>query len=142
MNSVNGQPINSRGGGSQYSVEDAQKILAIALNNDADTVSAAQLQEMADELSIEPSVLASSVETWQQEKSDEKEKRVRRKAFYRKQLVPFLALNTFLILLDISLAGTITWAIYPLLGTGVSLFFKPCRKSALCHDSPRLITEP
>ncbi|MFK8181899.1 MAG: 2TM domain-containing protein [Phormidesmis sp.] len=102
----------------------------IALNDAAETVSAVQLQEMADELSIEPSVLASAVSTWHRERTKAKEKRDRRKAFYRWQLIPFLALNTFLILLDISLAGTITWAIYPLLGTGISLFFNPCSQNS------------
>jgi len=115
---------------SRYSAEDVQKILAIALGDSVDTVSGYQLSEMADELMIEPSVLARSIDAWQRTKYRQAEKRDRRKAFYRQQLIPFLALNTFLILLDISLSGTLTWAIYPLLGTGASLFMKPCRRSA------------
>ncbi|MEM6451235.1 MAG: 2TM domain-containing protein [Cyanobacteria bacterium P01_D01_bin.105] len=114
---------------SSYSAADVQRILEIALSKSSDAVSPHQLQEMADELSIEPSVLVDSVEAWKLEKSREGKKRDRRKFFYRYQLTPFLALNTFLILLDISLAGTITWSIYPLLGTATSLFFKPCHSS-------------
>lgn len=109
----------------EYSSEDVQQILAIAQNKD--TFTKTQLQEMAQELVIDDSALEQAIATWQTEKESQRQKRQQRQIFYRQQLVPYLGVNTFLILLNISIAGTVTWAIYPLLGWGISLFFGPCK---------------
>ncbi len=82
---------------------------------------------MANELVIDDSALEQAITTWQTEQENQRQKRQRRQDFYQQQLLPYLGVNTFLILLNISIAGTLTWAIYPLLGWGVSLFFGPCK---------------
>ncbi len=109
----------------EYSSEDVQQILMIAQAKD--TFSEAQLQEMAHELVIDDSALRQAIATWQIEKENQRQKRQQRQNFYRQQLLPYLGVNTFLILLNVSIAGTVTWAIYPLLGWGISLFFGPCK---------------
>lgn len=108
-----------------YSSEDVQQILAIALERD--TFSEVQLQEMAHELTIDDLALNGAITAWQTEKEKLYKKRQQRQSFYRYQLLPYLAANTFLILLNVSISGAITWAIYPLLGWGISLFFGPCK---------------
>ena len=109
----------------EYSSEDVQQILAIAQNKD--TFSKAQLQEMAHELVIDDLALEQAIATWQTDKEKQYKKRQHRQDFYRQQLLPYLAVNTFLVLLNVSTAGTITWAIYPLLIWGISLFFGSCK---------------
>lgn len=109
-----------------YSAEDVQRILSLAMDNaahDDETFSAVSLAEMARELGIGDGVLSQSVKKWQLEKVEgekravvSRQKQQRRERFLRYEVMPYVAVNTFLIVLNVSLAGAITWAIYPLLG--------------------------
>jgi len=102
-----------------FSAEDVQQILTMAMTRN--TSSRAQLDEMASELSIDSSTLAYAVDAWHQKKAQLRQKQQRRQQFYRYELLPYIAVNAFLIALNISIAGTITWAMYPLLGWGLGV---------------------
>ncbi|MEL6157633.1 MAG: 2TM domain-containing protein [Cyanobacteria bacterium J06627_32] len=102
-----------------YSTEDVKQILAIAMGRESS--SELQLREMAQDLSIDDADLNYAMEAWTLEKTQQREKRQRRQRFYRYELMPYLAVNTLLIGINISVAGAITWAIYPLLGWGAGL---------------------
>jgi len=102
-----------------YSTEDVQQILTIALGDDSS--SAAELEEMANELSIDEMTLSYAVDVWRSRKASAQQKQQRRQRFYRYELLPYLIVNGFLLVLDISIAGGVTWSIYPLLGWGLGL---------------------
>lgn len=118
----------------RYSSEDVQKILAEgqALINQSSMTdkhfSEEDLREMAHELTIDEGHLEQAITTWQAEKSHEQQQRRSRKLFYQQHLLPYASVNTFLVLLNIYLAGAITWAIYPVLGWGLGLFLGPLQR--------------
>ncbi|EDX84457.1 hypothetical protein S7335_2154 [Synechococcus sp. PCC 7335] len=102
-----------------FSSEDVQQILTIAMRRDMS--SEAQLNEMAKELSIDEATLNYAVESWTVQKAQQQKKQQRRQRFYRFELLPYLSTNTFLLILNVWIAGAVTWAIYPLLGWGLAL---------------------
>ena len=112
----NSRQENSR----QYSSEDVQQIVAIATRGQ-EHFSPAYLQEMAQELAIDSEVMDRAIETWESQKAQQLKKQQKRQRFYRFELLPYLAVNTFLLMLNFAIAGTITWAIYPLVGWGLGL---------------------
>ncbi len=102
-----------------FSSEDVQQILTIAMGQEVS--SEARLKEMAQELSIDEATLNYAVESWTVRKAQQQQKHQRRQRFYRFELLPYLSVNAFLLILNIWIAGAITWAIYPLLGWGLAL---------------------
>ena len=102
-----------------YSSDDVQQILTIALGKESS--SAVQLEEMAKDLSIDRATLDYAVDVWRSHKVNKQEKQQRRQRFHRYELLPYLIVNGFLLVLDISIAGGVTWSIYPLLGWGLGL---------------------
>lgn len=102
-----------------FSSEDVQQILTIAMGQEVS--SQARLREMAQELSIDGDALDYAVESWATQKARQQKKHQRRQQFYRFELLPYLLVNTFLIILNIWIAGAVTWSIYPLLGWGLAL---------------------
>ena len=129
--SAGGSAGGPAGGADTYGADDVQRILAIALDersrSDA-TFSSVALSDMAQELGLNDSDLAQAIKVWRSEKglaakkaAETLQKQRQRQRFYRWELMPYLAVNTFLLLLNFSLAGAITWAIYPLLGWGLGL---------------------
>lgn len=112
-----------------YSSEDVQHILQAALAYQSDRLfSQSQLKEMAAELNISAEVLAQAEATWQAAAAERQgaiaAAQQRRKA-YRQQLVSYLVVNTGLILINLATSGTVSWAIYPLLGWGLGLCLGP-----------------
>ncbi|MEN8446555.1 MAG: 2TM domain-containing protein [Cyanobacteria bacterium J06555_13] len=113
-----------------YSSDDMQQILAIAMGHQADKP--VPIEEIAAELSIDDASLRYAVDAWRSQQTQMQQKRQRRQRFYQRSLLPYLAVNAFLILLNISLSGAVTWAIYPLLGWGLGLLLNPdghCKKA-------------
>ncbi|MGD1899298.1 MAG: 2TM domain-containing protein [Phormidesmis sp.] len=102
-----------------FSTEEVQQILTIAMGKEA--FSRTQLEEMASELSIDDAALSYAIDLWKKEDVQRSQKRQQRQRFYREELLPYVVVNTFLVLLDIAIAGAITWSIYPLLGWGMGL---------------------
>lgn len=103
-----------------YTAADVQQILALAMGP-ADVSSEAQLQEMAAELSIDDVALQHAIKTWRVQQRLHRAKQLRRSHFYRQRLLPYVAVNLLLIGINVATVGTVTWAIYPLLGWGGGL---------------------
>jgi 2TM domain len=110
-----------------YDSEDVQKILEIALTRRQEgEFSREQLIEMASELGISSNILKTTEQNWLAQQEEERSQRTfntfRRKAFWA-HFVSFLAVNLFLILLNLITSPSYFWAIFPVLGWGLGLFF-------------------
>ncbi len=110
-----------------YDSEDVEKILQIALaRKHKGEFSREQLLEMAAELGISPNVLEKTEQKWliqqKQERSQRRFNTSRRRSFWG-HLVSYLAVNLFLIVLNLITSPSYFWAIFPLLGWGLGLFF-------------------
>lgn len=110
-----------------YDSADVQKILQIALTRRHEgEFSREQLIEMASELGISSNILETTEKKWLTQQEEEHSRRTfntfRRKTFWT-QFISFLAVNLFLILLNLITSPSYFWAIFPVLGWGLGLFF-------------------
>ncbi len=109
-----------------YSSDDVQKILQLAMRRkQEESFSRKQLSEMATELGISSELLESAEEEWLTQAKLSKEQQARReikRRGFRAHLISFLAVNTFLIVLNLTTTPRDFWAIYPLSGWGLGLF--------------------
>ena len=110
-----------------YRSEDVQEILQRALVlKQSGAYSREQLVEMATELGISPETLQDAEQEWLAQRDGARERRLfnayRRKKF-RAHLIPYLAVNTFLVLINLTTDRSYFWAIFPILGWGLGLFF-------------------
>jgi hypothetical protein len=110
-----------------YDSEDVQKILQIALaRKQEDGFSREQLVEMASDLGISSDILKATENKWLAQEEEERLQRTfnifRRRAF-RANVVSFVAVNLFLIILNLITSPSYFWAIFPVLGWGLGLFF-------------------
>jgi hypothetical protein len=117
----------------RYSTEEVQQILVQAMGqNQQEGFSRSQLEDMATDLGISAEAL-----TWAEENFEEvaqsaesvSMQSLQRHRFLQ-QLRTYAVVNAFLLALNFSLSGTITWAIYPLLGWGMGLLLPG--QSSLC----------
>lgn len=109
-----------------YRSEDVQEILQRALvRQQSGEYSRQQLVEMATELGITPEALQDAEQEWLVEQNEQRERKLfnayRRRKF-RAHLIPYVAVNTFLVLINLVTGGG-PWAIYSILGWGLGLFF-------------------
>ncbi|WP_421654797.1 2TM domain-containing protein [Leptothermofonsia sp. ETS-13] len=110
-----------------YGTDDVQQILQRALTRQQQgEFSREQLVEMATELGISPETLQAAEQDWLANRDQEKERQAfntyLRKSF-KAHLIPYLAVNTFLILINLTTSPGYLWAVYPILGWGLGLFF-------------------
>ncbi|MEH2175418.1 2TM domain-containing protein [Nostoc sp.] len=110
-----------------YDSEDVEQILQKALTRkDKGEFSREQLLEMASELGISSNILEATEQKWLAQQEEERSRHTfntfRRRAFWT-HLVSFLAVNLFLILLNLITSPSYFWAIFPVLGWGLGLFF-------------------
>ncbi|MCP6760359.1 MAG: 2TM domain-containing protein [Fischerella sp. CENA71] len=110
-----------------YDSEDIQQILQMALAQKQEgEFSREQLVEMACELNISPQMLEKAEQKWLTQRSEQHRRRAfnnfRRKGFSA-HLISFLAVNSFLILLNLFTSPSYFWAVFPLLGWSLGLFF-------------------
>ncbi|MGJ5675855.1 MAG: 2TM domain-containing protein [Nostochopsis sp.] len=110
-----------------YDSEDIQQILQMALAQKQEgEFSREQLVEMASELNISRNMLEKAEQQWLTQRSEQHQRRTfnnfRHKGFLA-HLISFLAVNSFLILLNLFTTPSYFWAIFPLLGWGLGLFF-------------------
>lgn len=111
-----------------YSQEDIQEILQIAIANHhtEEELSRQQLWEIAAELDIDTNTIQAAEKGWLTQKEGDRLRSqfnlVRRQRFQQK-LVKFAIINTFLVFLNLLIAGTLSWSLYVLLswGLGVAL---------------------
>ncbi len=108
-----------------FNSEAVQQILHRAMTHQkAGEFSEQQLKEMAAELGISAAALEIAQQEWQQDREKIQQKQVvnaRRQRGFKAHLIPFVAVNIFLILLNLVTTPKYFWAIYPLLGWGVGL---------------------
>ena len=117
----------------RYSAEQVQQILVTAMGQqEAVDFSRSQLEDMATELGIAPSALSQAEQTLQRSPAAISRQDIKRQK-RRQQIYTYVVVNVFLLALNFSLSGTITWAIYPLLGWGLGLLLpggcSPCAKA-------------
>lgn len=110
-----------------YDSEDVQEILQIALTRKQETeFSREELVEMASDLGISSNMLETTEQKWLAQQEEEGSRRTfntfRRRAFWA-HFVSFLAVNFCLILLNLITSPSYFWAIFPVLGWGLGLFF-------------------
>jgi hypothetical protein len=110
-----------------YSSDDVQNILKLAMQrSEEDKFSQQQLQEMAAELGIDSNALKIAQQEWMsQRQRDDRHQEIakRRKRAFMAHLIPYLAVNTFLVVLNLVTTPGTFWAIYPIIGWGLGLFF-------------------
>jgi len=110
-----------------YRSEEVQKILQIAMTRSQDDrFSQKQLQEMAADLGITSEVLKTAEKEWLQQQEETRQQQkitTRRRRGFIAHLIPYLVVNTFLIGLNMMTTPRIFWAIYPLSGWSLGLFF-------------------
>ncbi|MEM7067101.1 MAG: 2TM domain-containing protein [Cyanobacteria bacterium P01_B01_bin.77] len=118
----------------RYSTEEVQQILAQAMEqSQQEGFSRSQLEDMADDLGISSAALLQAEQTCQElSPSASSATQPPTQQAFRQQLRTYAVVNAFLLVLNFTLSGSITWAIYPLLGWGLSLLlpvqYSPCTK--------------
>lgn len=114
-----------------YSFEAVQAILAEAASRQASApFTQAQLFDMAAEMGVSADLVEQVAEDWQRRQLQQQQEQARQqkqRRYLREQIATYAIVNTGLIVLNIACAGTITWAIYPLLGWGLGLCCGGCR---------------
>lgn len=109
-----------------YSSDDVQKILQLAMaRKQQESFSGEQLLEMGTELGISPELLESAKREWLIQAKIQQEQQTRRKIRlrgFKAHLISFVAVNTFLVVLNLMVTPRYFWAIYPISGWGLGLF--------------------
>ena len=109
-----------------YSSDDVQKILQLAMaRKQEEYFSKEQISEMATELGISLELLKSAEQEWLSQAKLEKQEKTRReikRRGFRAHLISYVAVNIFLIILNLTTTPRDFWAIYPLAGWGLGLF--------------------
>ncbi|EKU98912.1 hypothetical protein Lepto7375DRAFT_8245 [Leptolyngbya sp. PCC 7375] len=120
----------------RYSTEQVQQILVTAMGQrQEDGFSRSQLTEMATDLGISPEVLQQAEQTLQKVPVPKQSVSIQASKHqkFQQSLKTYAIVNAFLLALNFILSGTITWAIYPLLGWGLGLLlpeeFSSCTKT-------------
>jgi hypothetical protein len=110
-----------------YSSDDVQNILRLAMErSQEDQFSQQQLQEMAAELGIDSNTLKTAQKEWMsqsQRSRQHQEISKRRQRSFMAHLIPYLAVNTFLVVLNLVTTPGTFWAVYPIICWGLGLFF-------------------
>mgnify|MGYP001794467908 CR=1 FL=1 len=109
-----------------YSSDDVQKILQLAMKRkEEESFSGKQLSDMAAELGISSELLKTAEQEWLIQTKASKEQQARRKIMrrgFKAHLISFVAVNAFLVILNLSTTPRDFWAIYPISGWGLGLF--------------------
>jgi hypothetical protein len=111
-----------------YSEEEASAILRKAVERQpmGDEMSRAQLESIATEMGITPDALASAEAAWRAEREQHALRAsfdAERRSAFRTHLISYLAVNTFLLLLNLFVSPGFLWVVFPALGWGLGLFF-------------------
>ncbi|MEL6458992.1 MAG: 2TM domain-containing protein [Cyanobacteria bacterium J06621_15] len=123
-----------------YSSDDVQKILQLAMTRkQEESFSEKQLSEMAAELGISSELLKTAEQEYLTQTKANKEKEARRETLrggFKAHLISFVAVNTFLVILNLTTTPRDFWAIYPLSGWGLGLFMHRLKISRL-EENPQ-----
>ena len=115
-----------------YQTEDLQQILhlAIAKREEGGELTKAQVMEIATEMGITPEELEVAEKEWLLRKEEFQEKQVFdsiRKQKLKQSLIKYGIVNTFLVLLNLATAHTLSWSLPILLLWGAWLALKAWR---------------
>jgi hypothetical protein len=125
-----------------YNQEDVQEILYLAISRQGDKgeITRQQLLEIADDLAIDIKDLESAERDWQESKMVSY-KRQEFERFRREELkhktVRYVIVNSFVVVINVISAGTISWAIYILLLLGLPLSlaaWKTFQKAGIAYE--------
>lgn len=123
-----------------YSSDDVQKILQLAMTNkQEESFSEKQLSEMAAELGISAELVKKAEQELLTQSKANQEKLARREVMrrgFRANLISYVAVNIFLIVLNLATTPRNFWAIYPLSGWGLGLFMHNLKISRL-EENPQ-----
>jgi hypothetical protein len=111
-----------------YRSDDVQQILQRAMTRKQEgEFSHEQLLEMASELGISAGNLQIAEQEWLAQRGEIQERKEFDAALregVKSHFFSYLAVNTFLLLLNLVTDQTISWALYPLLGWGLGLLIQ------------------
>lgn len=122
-------PVEPRSPKSIYQTEEVQEILQLALLrcSDGGELSRAQLLEMAVELDIPPETLQAAEQDWLAREAAEQERQAFERVRWGKlkqQIGQYAIVNSFLVLLNLSISHELSWSLYVLLSWGMGLSLK------------------
>ena len=119
----------------RYSTEEVQDILVRAMEKShQEGFSRSQLEEMAADIGISSDALAWAEQDCQELATPAQSNTIQKskRSYFFQRFRTYAVVNVFLLALNLALSGTITWAIYPLLGWGMGLLLpeqlSPCVK--------------
>ncbi len=109
-----------------YTEEQVQQILhkAIARKSQGQDLSRNQVREIAAELGISDADFAIAEQDWLNQSLQDRERvdyDVYRKKKFRDHLLKYALVNAFLIGINLLTSGSVSWAVYPLLGWGLAV---------------------
>ena len=124
---------------SHYSTTAAQQILSQAAQNHSDVpFTWEHIVAMGVELGLSPDTLATAEQQWQKEQQCPHYQQTQRHQ-WRRQFRQYLCVNALLVTINLLVCGTLTWAIWPIIGWGAGLVI-PRVNSSICRCPSRLTT--
>ncbi|AFY45997.1 hypothetical protein Nos7524_0071 [Nostoc sp. PCC 7524] len=110
-----------------YNSEQMQQILQKAFaRQQQGEISRQQIIEIASELGVSSASLQAAEQEWLIQEIEEKKRHkfhAQRQGEFKSHLISFIGVNGFLIALNLWTSPSYFWAIFPLLGWGLGLFF-------------------
>jgi hypothetical protein len=110
-----------------YNSEQMQQILQKAFaRQQQGEISRQQIIEIASELGVSSASLQAAEQEWLSQEIEEKRRHkfhAQRQGEFKSHLISFIGVNGFLIALNLWTSPSYFWAIFPLLGWGLGLFF-------------------
>ncbi|WP_066379336.1 MULTISPECIES: 2TM domain-containing protein [unclassified Anabaena] len=110
-----------------YNSEQMQQILQKAFaRQQQGEISRQQILEIAAELGVSSESLQAAEQEWLTQEIEDKKRQkfhAQRHNEFKTQLISYIAVNGFLIVLNLVTSPSYFWAIFPLLGWGLLLFF-------------------
>lgn len=110
-----------------YSSEEMQQILEVAFKSKQQgEFTREQIIEIASELGVSSESLIAAEKEWLSKEVEVKKQQMsnhQKRQEFKSHLIGFMIVNGFLILLNLFTSSSYFWAIFPLLGWGLGLFF-------------------
>lgn len=116
----------------KFTNEEVEQIIKIALRSkkDSGSISTENIYDIAKELNIDPAAIQGAIYEYENKGDIDSIRdefiRKRKKSFFD-HLTSYLAVNTFLVILNL-ITGDFFWSIFPILGWGLGLFFDGMKK--------------
>jgi hypothetical protein len=109
-----------------YNSDEMQQILQIAFaRKQQGEVSREQIIEIASELGVSSASLQAAEQEWLRQEVEAKKRQIfnaQRRREFKSHLVSFVAVNGFLVALNLFTSPSYFWSVFPLLAWGLGLF--------------------